>query len=136
MQCKAKAKSTGKPCRRNAIAGGTVCQVHGGAAPQVKRKAAERLRALVHPAIDRLEKTIEDESHPQTALASTPAIVRHGFEDVVANAFGRVDAPLHHLNGVGLTQVSGIVAPHLGLVVGEHGSEPNVDRRYTCRGLR
>ena len=70
MKCKAKAKSTGKPCRRDAIAGGTVCQVHGGAAPQVKRKAAERLRALVHPAIDRLEKTIEDECHPQTALAA------------------------------------------------------------------
>jgi hypothetical protein len=33
----------GKPCRRYAIRGGTVCRVHGGAAPQVKAKARQRL---------------------------------------------------------------------------------------------
>jgi len=70
MQCKAKAKSTGKPCRRNAIAGGTVCRVHGGAAPQVQRKARERLKTLVHPAIDRLEKTIGDDENLTQALAA------------------------------------------------------------------
>jgi len=43
-QCTAMAKSTGKRCRCPAIPGGTVCRFHGGAASQVKRKAAERLR--------------------------------------------------------------------------------------------
>lgn len=32
--------TAGKPCRKNAIAGGTVCPTHGGAAPQVRAKAA------------------------------------------------------------------------------------------------
>ena len=39
-QCKATAKGTGERCRRAPIAGGTVCRTHGGAAPQVKAKAA------------------------------------------------------------------------------------------------
>jgi hypothetical protein len=33
MKCKAKAKSTGKPCRRDAMRNGT-CQVHGGPTPR------------------------------------------------------------------------------------------------------
>lgn len=33
MQCQAKAKSTGEQCRRRAVAGRTVCTVHGGLTP-------------------------------------------------------------------------------------------------------
>ena len=44
-RCTAKSKRTGKPCTRWAIKGGTVCIMHGGKAPQVKAKAAERLLA-------------------------------------------------------------------------------------------
>lgn len=40
--CSATAKSTGKPCKRRAAPGGTVCEVHGGAAPQVASKADQR----------------------------------------------------------------------------------------------
>lgn len=42
-QCTATAKSTGERCKRAAIKGGNVCPVHGGAAEQVQKKAAERL---------------------------------------------------------------------------------------------
>lgn len=35
--------SSGRPCRNWAIQGATVCRMHGGSAPQVRRKAAERL---------------------------------------------------------------------------------------------
>lgn len=44
-QCVATAKATGQRCRRAAIAGGTVCTVHGGRAPQVRRAAAARVEA-------------------------------------------------------------------------------------------
>lgn len=44
VRCSART-SAGKPCRAWAIAGGTVCAVHGGRAPQVKRAAARRLAA-------------------------------------------------------------------------------------------
>lgn len=39
----------GGKCRRAAIRGGTVCQYHGGGAPQVKRAAQERLADLIDP---------------------------------------------------------------------------------------
>lgn len=43
MQCKAKARSTGNQCSKHAIEGGTVCRYHGGASPQARKKAAERV---------------------------------------------------------------------------------------------
>jgi hypothetical protein len=55
-QCRAKAKRSGKQCARPAMLGGFVCQKHGGMAPQVKRKAAERLlldQAVVEFGLDR-----------------------------------------------------------------------------------
>jgi hypothetical protein len=48
-QCRATAKATRKQCKRPAILGGTVCSKHGGGAPQVKAKAAERLADLIDP---------------------------------------------------------------------------------------
>ena len=43
MQCTAMAKRTGERCAVAAIIGGRVCWHHGGAAQQVRRKAAERV---------------------------------------------------------------------------------------------
>ena len=52
-QCKAKSKQSGRRCRNAAIAGGTVCRMHGGGARQVKRKAAlrelEAVKAMIDP---------------------------------------------------------------------------------------
>lgn len=45
--CKATTKRG--PCRQAPIKGGVVCVTHGGRAPQVKRKAAERLLDLIDP---------------------------------------------------------------------------------------
>lgn len=39
----------GKPCGRPPIRGGFVCLKHGGGAPQVRAKAAERLADLIDP---------------------------------------------------------------------------------------
>ena len=51
-QCTATGKASRKQCRQPAILGGTVCRKHGGSAPQVRRKANERL-ALAHITPDR-----------------------------------------------------------------------------------
>ena len=42
-QCTSKAKGSGARCKRPPVPGADVCVVHGGAAPQVRAKAAERL---------------------------------------------------------------------------------------------
>lgn len=44
MKCTAKSSRTGEPCQKWAIQGGTVCNTHGGAAPQVKKAARERIQ--------------------------------------------------------------------------------------------
>ena len=44
-RCTAKT-SAGNPCKQRPIRGGTVCATHGGSAPQVRRKAEERLAAM------------------------------------------------------------------------------------------
>ena len=81
MQCKAKAKGSGRRCKKNAIRGGAVCRSHGGAAPQVKRKAQERLAILVDPAIDRLEKVIKGDGNVAAAVrASRDVLDRTGFK--------------------------------------------------------
>lgn len=52
----------GASCRNHAIPGGTVCRYHGGSAPQVKKKALERLAALVDPAITELSDLLHTKS--------------------------------------------------------------------------
>ena len=59
MQCKAKTKNGGKPCRAQAIAGGTVCRMHGGGAPQVREAARLRILELVDPALATLYRSLK-----------------------------------------------------------------------------
>lgn len=57
-RCTAIVASTGERCKRAAIRGGFVCTSHGGAAPQVKKKARERLAELVDPFITELRRIV------------------------------------------------------------------------------
>lgn len=57
-RCTATANRTGKRCGAPAIKGATVCRMHGGALPQVKAKAKERLLALVDPALAALHEVL------------------------------------------------------------------------------
>jgi len=61
----------GRRCGKEPIRGGTVCRMHGGAAPQVQQKALDRLVALQHPAIDRLTKLIDQDQFPTVAYAAS-----------------------------------------------------------------
>ena len=73
-QCTATAKSTGKRCTHPPIHGGSVCRFHGGAAPQVIKKARERLADLVDPAIGRLKVLVNAEDE-RVALAAAKDIL-------------------------------------------------------------
>lgn len=59
-QCTATAKSTGERCQRPAIKGGEVCYQHGGAAPQVEKKAQERLDEMADSVSADAQRNIED----------------------------------------------------------------------------
>jgi hypothetical protein len=53
-RCAAHSKQSGQPCKNWPLPGASVCRIHGGAAPQVKRSAQLRLLELIDPAIARL----------------------------------------------------------------------------------
>jgi hypothetical protein len=55
---------SGKRCRREAIEGSVVCEIHGGLAPQVRRRAAERLIMTADRAAENLVRMMEDTDVP------------------------------------------------------------------------
>lgn len=58
-RCTAKAKSTGQQCKNYRKPGQKICGVHGGEAPQNKRKAIEILREAVDPLTQKKIETAE-----------------------------------------------------------------------------
>ncbi len=91
-RCTATSKAKGTRCGRTAIPGGTVCRYHGGAAPQVKAKALERLAALVDPAITRLNELVLQKEYPSTAITA----VKDVLDRALGKAAERVDM---HVSG-------------------------------------
>jgi hypothetical protein len=57
VQCSAVSKRSGRQCKGQAIEGATVCRLHGGSAPQVRRAAERRLatQSALQWATERLE---------------------------------------------------------------------------------
>src|SRR5437763_10627112 len=72
--CTAK-RSNGDPCKAQAIHGGNVCRVHGGSAPQVRQKAAERLAALIDPAIGILAASMRQTKDRRLALSAATDVL-------------------------------------------------------------
>lgn len=65
-------KKDGTPCGRWPVRGSTVCTKHGGSAPQVRRKAVERLIAASDLAAGRLIEFMNDARVPHSVrLAAT-----------------------------------------------------------------
>lgn len=103
-QCKAKARvrdaegnpilgEDGKPllrpCRRKPIKGGTVCYMHGGAAPAVKAKAAKRWLAMVDPAFVAMEDLVTQTEHRPTQLAAARTVFERAGTDTPIGAMAK-----------------------------------------------
>ena len=65
----------GQRCGKPHIPGGTVCRMHGGAAPQVLKAAKERLLELQPRAIRRMGELIEQTEFPTVAFAASRDIL-------------------------------------------------------------
>lgn len=65
----------GRRCGKYAILGGTVCRMHGGAAPQVLAKAAERLEQLRPKAIAYYDWLLEQREYPSAGLGAANAVM-------------------------------------------------------------
>jgi hypothetical protein len=63
IRCNA-TRPNGSRCKREAEDGAVVCDQHGGAAPQVRRRAAERLIMTADRAAENLVRMMEDTEVP------------------------------------------------------------------------
>lgn len=90
-RCRAKSKRSGNRCKHPAMIGGFVCDKHGGKAPQVKRKAAERVMDIIDP--DRTLRTtaaiafaditeIYDEHYNLRPIKEWPEGLRHAVKRI------------------------------------------------------
>lgn len=61
--CSARRRN-GEPCRNAPMLGSAVCRMHGGAAPQVRRRAQQRLLEASDKAAYRLVQMMQDKSIP------------------------------------------------------------------------
>jgi hypothetical protein len=88
----------GGTCRQRAMLGQTVCFIHGGKSPQALRKAEERMRELVHPAISALERLINGNDFNATRYvldyAGFRAAVQVNSESEVTIRIVREEQPL------------------------------------------
>jgi hypothetical protein len=82
-RCTAHSSQTGERCKKSAMLGQTVCGKHGGASPQAKKAARERLNDLVDPAISSLkkvlEKAIDSEDYGAVVRAANSILDRTGY---------------------------------------------------------
>ena len=79
-RCTAHSARTGNPCRAWAVRGATVCEAHGGMAPQVLRSARARREALIEPSIDAIEQLVESADSEQVRLAAARDVLdRTGY---------------------------------------------------------
>lgn len=82
-RCTAHSSQTGERCKKSAMLGQTVCRKHGGASPQAKKAARERLNDLVDPAISSLKKVLEraidSEDYAAVVRAANSILDRTGY---------------------------------------------------------
>jgi hypothetical protein len=85
-KCKAKSKRTGAPCGSTPLAGMEVCRMHGGAAPQAKRKARERLEEAADRMARELLKMASDANVSESVrlAAIRDALSRAGVSERTA----------------------------------------------------
>jgi hypothetical protein len=88
IRCNA-TRPNGSRCRREAEEGAVVCDQHGGAAPQVRRRAAERLIMTADQAAQMLVRMMED--------TEVPFGVRAKIAQDLLDRAGLVAAQVHQL---------------------------------------
>ena len=79
LRCSATSKTTGQPCKGLAIAGGKVCRMHGGSAPQVRAAAAFRVmeayRALQPKAVQVVGELLNRDEYPTVQIAAVREVM-------------------------------------------------------------
>ncbi len=79
--CRAKSSRTGAPCKKQAIKGGVVCEVHGGAAPHVRAAALARIQAMVPTALNCYESIMKSGEDNDKRYVARDILDRAGYKE-------------------------------------------------------
>lgn len=83
LRCHARTRD-GDQCQHYPMLGQLVCHMHGGKSPQARAKADERMRELVHPAIAKLAKLIQEADQDSVSLNAARYVLElNGFKATV-----------------------------------------------------
>ncbi len=95
MQCTATSKGSGVRCRKDAIAGGSVCRNHGGAAPQVRNAAVKRLHDAVNSAVANLLEKQKSKLEAVSLRATQDILDRNNMkgENIIRLMMGESSSP-------------------------------------------
>lgn len=122
---------SGKRCRREAIEGSVVCEIHGGLAPQVRRRAAERVLLSGDQAIQVIKSFISDPTEP-------PGVRLKAAQDLADRA-GLAAAQVHKIvpstEDPVLAFFEGILEQDGLTALGALDAEPEQPRELESRGL-
>ena len=77
-QCRATSKQSGLRCKKPPIPGAVVCNTHGGKAPQVQKKARERLLEAADAAAAKLAELVSSDDEAVALRAATALLDRSG----------------------------------------------------------
>lgn len=107
-RCRAVSSRTGQPCRNPPVTGATVCRMHGGSAPQVKRAGQRRLaESKARRALDDIG--IREVANPLAELrALTGEVI--AWKDALANHVAALDDRYRHTDDKGAEQLRAEVA--------------------------
>lgn len=107
IRCRARSKKTGNQCGAYAVHGATVCRHHGGSAPQVKAKAAQRVaEQQLTAALAQLDVPAID--NPLVALTQLAGQIV-AFKDQLAERVNQLHA-IRYTDGKGGEQLRSEVA--------------------------
>lgn len=106
-RCSAMSKQTGEQCRQRPVQGGTVCRFHGGAAPQTKAAAEQRLQEkAATEAVAKLLPKLADATPVKDPVDQMERLA--GALATMLDKVGEKVNDLDHLAaGTGLTQLRG-----------------------------
>lgn len=139
-RCQAHSSRTGLRCRRPAIAGGSVCRAHGGAAKHVKLAARARLDNAADRMVRRLLQLAELADDPVALKAVDSALDRTLGKPVQAIAVGAAEPKPYEEIFEGISTVSreesraargyaGVEAEHnVGIQTGSDGNSTDAGR--------
>lgn len=107
-RCKATSKTTGHQCAKSVVEGATVCRYHGGNAPQVRAKAAERVvETEVRKMLAELDVTPVDD--PLTEMSRLAGQVV-AFKDAMAKMVNDLQERIRYQDDKGSEQLRSEVA--------------------------